>query len=53
MRKRKITTCMMLLLMAAALTGFMLYMGYVKEQQQAKRGTLVRRATTVQDVAKL
>lgn len=41
MRKKKITTCMILLLMAAALTGLMLYTAYVKEQQQDKRGTLV------------
>lgn len=53
MRKRKVTTCMILLLMAAALTGFMLYTSYVKEQQQAKRGTLVRRATAVRDVTQL
>lgn len=42
MRRRRIAACMILLLMAAALTGFMIYTSYVKDRQQDKQGTLVR-----------
>lgn len=53
MRRKRITACMILLLMAAALTGFMIYTSYVKEQQQDKRGTLVRVCAQAKEVAGL
>lgn len=53
MYKRKITACIILLLLAAALTGFMFYASYVKDQQQVKKGTLVSAYSEVRSVSGL